>query len=112
MRPHWTLAAVSLPKAVQLPPSGEPGECRPRPQAPFRVDMRHPTCAAGPADGSMARMFDELVYSAVSGSAGLGTTKDRRKIGRMYLPPRWKRTIWPPAASRVLVRLELRPLQT
>ena len=47
-----------------------------------------------------------------SESARLGTTKDKRKIGKMLFPLHRKATISPSAASKVLVRLEFRPLRT
>src|SRR6478609_9259230 len=52
------------------------------------------------------------VYSRVSESARLGTTKDKRKTGRMLFPLHRKLTISPSATSTVLVRLEFRPLRT
>lgn len=51
-------------------------------------------------------------YSRWSESARLGTTKDKRKIGKMLFPLHRKATISPSAASKVLVRLEFRPLRT
>ncbi len=51
-------------------------------------------------------------YSRWSESARLGTTKDRRKIGKMRFPPHRKLAISPSSTSNVLVRLEFRPLRT
>ena len=51
-------------------------------------------------------------YSRWSESARLGTTKDRRKIGKMLFPLHRKATVSPSAASKVLVRLEFLPLRT
>jgi acetyl esterase/lipase len=50
-------------------------------------------------------------YSRWIESARLGTAKDRRKIGKMLFPLHRKLTISPSAASKVLVRLEFRPLR-
>ena len=52
-----------------------------------------------------------VCYSRWSESARLGTTKDKRKIGKMLFPPHRKLAMSPSATSKVLVRLEFRPLR-
>jgi hypothetical protein len=49
-----------------------------------------------------------VCYSRWSGSAKLGTTKDKRKIGKTLFPPHRKATVSRSATSNVLVRLEFR----
>jgi hypothetical protein len=51
-------------------------------------------------------------YSRCSESARLGTTKDKRKIGKMLFPPHRKLAISPSATSKVLLRLEFRRVRT
>ncbi len=64
------------------------------------------------AGGPMALCLASCVYSRLSESARLGTTKDKRKIGKMLFPLHRKLAISPSATSKVLVRLEFRPLRT
>jgi DNA-binding MarR family transcriptional regulator len=61
--------------------------------------------------GRSARDDSRPQNSRWSESARLGTAKDRRKTGRMLFPLQRKLTISPSAASKVLVRLEFRPLR-
>ena len=66
------------------------------------------TVAAGP-DGAP---IGSRVYSRWSEIARLGTTKDKRKTGKMLFPLHRKATISSSVASKDLVRLEFRPLRT
>jgi len=65
--------------------------------------------ACGRSDGAP---FGGLLYSRLSVSARLGTTKDKRKIGRMLFPLHRNLAISPSVTSKVFVRLELRPFRT
>jgi len=61
------------------------------------------------------RMFllqGPIIGRSSSWRARLGTKKDARKIGRKLFPVHRKATVWLSAASKVLVRLEFRPLRT
>ena len=80
-----------------------------RRRARWLLDPRFEPASPG---GPMTLWRASRAYSRLRESARLGTTKDRRKIGKILFPPHRKATVSPSAASKVLVPLAFRLLRT